>query len=236
MFDYIYELNENGFAIVENVIDSKGVKRLKDELDSIASSEAAKKKGQSIFGVRNLLKEVPFVAEIANSGELRRLFEPIIGNDAKVVRAIYFDKTPEANWKVAWHQDLTIAVREKRETKGFEAWSTKAGVAHVQPPDSILEKILTVRLHLDHTDETNGALKVLPRSHKKGRLSASEIERLKASVSPDLCVVPEGGAFLMRPLLLHASSKCFGASRRRRVVHLEFSATRLPNGLDWHGS
>jgi ectoine hydroxylase-related dioxygenase (phytanoyl-CoA dioxygenase family) len=236
MKNFVHELNENGFVIIENVIDSETVKRLQVELDSISLSEAVRKQGQSVFGIRNLLKEVPFVAEIANGKVLRKVFEPIAGNDARVIRAIYFDKTPEANWKVAWHQDLTIAVKEKRESEGFQSWSVKAGIVHVQPPASILEKILTIRLHLDHTDESNGALRVLPRSHKEGRLNANDIERWKTSVSSVSCVTPGGGALLMRPLLLHASSKCSAPSRRRRVVHLEFSATELPDGLDWHGS
>ena len=73
-----------------------------------------------------------------------------------MVRGIYFDKRVDANWKVAWHQDLSIAVKAKAKIEGYGPWSVKAGITHVQPPVSVLEQMLTVRLHLDDTDETNG--------------------------------------------------------------------------------
>ena len=91
----------------------------------------------------------------------------MLGKTARVVRGIYFDKHENANWKVAWHQDLTIAVRERVEVDGYGAWSIKARIHHVQPPVTVLENMLTVRVHLDHTEESNGALRVLPGRHIK---------------------------------------------------------------------
>src|SRR5262245_7189469 len=85
--------------------------------------------------------------------------EPILGPGAFVVRGLFFDKTPRANWKVSWHQDLTIAVRVRIEAPGFGPWSLKAGVVHVQPPAEILERMATVRLHLDDCSESNGPLR-----------------------------------------------------------------------------
>lgn len=55
------------------------------------------------------------------------------------VRALLFDKTPEANWKVVWHQDITIAVRVRAEVAGFATWSEKGGVPHVQAPVELLQ-------------------------------------------------------------------------------------------------
>jgi ectoine hydroxylase-related dioxygenase (phytanoyl-CoA dioxygenase family) len=170
--------------------------------------------------------------ELARSQYVRSLVEPVIGAHLFVVRAIFFDKTPEANWKVAWHQDLSIAVRRRVEAEGFGAWSEKAGVVHVQPPAEILRDMLTVRLHLDASDETNGSLKVLPGSHLHGRLGADEIQRWRESAEPVVCHVPRGGALLMRPLLLHASSAST-KPRHRRVIHLEFATRELPGGLEW---
>jgi hypothetical protein len=45
-------------------------------------------------------------------------------------------------------------------------------------------------------------------------------------------MIPRGGALLMRPLLLHASSACV-VPKPRRVIHLEFVAEHLPDGLEW---
>lgn len=157
----------------------------------------------------------------------------MLGRKARVVRGIYFDKHRDANWKVAWHQDVTIAVREKTEVEGFGPWSIKAGITHVQPPVWVLERMLALRLHLDYADLTNGALHVLSGSHKYGRLSARDIQTMKEKCRVVTCPVPAGGVMLMRPLLLHASSAATHP-RRRRVLHLEYSASELPGGLAWY--
>jgi ectoine hydroxylase-related dioxygenase (phytanoyl-CoA dioxygenase family) len=149
------------------------------------------------------------------------------------VRALYFDKSPQRNWLVSWHQDLTLAVHARIETPGFGPWSTKQGVPHVQPPVEFLAQMLTVRLHFDDTDESNGALRVLPGSHRLGRLSPARIREICLGQSPVLCRAAAGDALLMRPLLLHASSRS-QSSRPRRVLHLEYASFALPNGLAWH--
>jgi ectoine hydroxylase-related dioxygenase (phytanoyl-CoA dioxygenase family) len=98
-----------------------------------------------------------------------------------------------------------------------------------------LETILTVRIHLDRTDGSNGALKVIPGSHLHGRLSPEEINGSKENGPTFRCDIPAGGVMLMRPLLLHASSPAT-TPQRRRVLHLEYSATQLPDGLERYGS
>jgi ectoine hydroxylase-related dioxygenase (phytanoyl-CoA dioxygenase family) len=235
MENYIDSLEENGFAIVSEALDAETISHLCEELRSIHVNEAVSRHKETAFGIRNLLNVIPAFKDFASSRIIRKLIEPIAGKEAKVVRAIFFDKTPEANWKVAWHQDLTIAVCEKREVEGFGRWSVKAGVPHVQPPASILEEILTLRIHLDEVDESNGALKVIPGSHKYGRLSFESISKLKGENGIVSCSVSKGGLMLMRPLLLHASSVASDAAHRR-VIHLEFSSSELPRELKWYGS
>ena len=149
-----------------------------------------------------------------------------------MVRGILFDKTPGANWKVGWHQDLSIAVKKRVDVPGFGPWSEKAGVPHVQPPCAVLEQMLTIRLHLDECGEDNGPLRVLPGSHTKGKMAPQEIKAYRQATEPVICACPRGGALLMRPLLLHASSLAT-SPKHRRVVHLEFAAQPLPGGLEW---
>ena len=100
------------------------------------------------------------------------------------VRAILFDKTPSANWKVVWHQDLTIAVRERGVVSGFGPWSEKEGVVHVQPPIELLERMLAVRVHLDDCGADNGPVRVLPASHRVGRLSGEAIDEWRKLRAP----------------------------------------------------
>ena len=185
--------------------------------------------------MRNLLNVAPVVREFADSDVVRRLVEPVAGKNVQVVRAIFFDKTPEANWKVPFHQDLTITVREQKEVDGFTAWTRKADIFHVQPSVSVLENIVSLRVHLDDTDESNDALRVVVGSHRFGRLSAAEIQQMKIKGEIVTCRVEKGGAMLMRPLLLHASSAATNALHRR-VLHFEFSSAELPESLEWFGS
>ncbi len=228
-------VEQDGFALVEGVVSDSVVDMLLPALAAVdQSSTAAVQKRGSLHAIRNLLEVVPEVERLARSPEMRALVEPIIGKSAFAVRGILFDKVPEANWKVAWHQDLTIAVREQREAPGFGPWSEKAGIVHVQPPASVLEHMITVRLHLDACGPDNGPVQVIPGSHRVGRLAVEEIAQWRQAAEPVLCTSDRGGVLLMRPLILHASSPA-RVPGHRRVVHIEFAAADLPHALEWHG-
>ena len=212
-----------GFSLVPDVLDQMTNQSLIEELAPLQIENAA--------GARNLL-EVPAVADLARSPQIRALIEPVLGPQCFAVRGIYFDKTPGANWKVPYHQDLSIAVKQRHPTEGFGPWSIKAGVVHVQPPTEILQEMLTLRLHLDDCDENNGALRVLPATHELGKLSASQIVWQRESGREVVCSGARGDALLMRPLLLHASSLARDP-RHRRIIHLEWAARELPGLLNW---
>lgn len=221
----------DGFVIVEDVLSRREADELLLALEQIGDTGSVRKRG-GIFAVRNLLDVSPEVAELAVSDSIRALVELVLGTHFFTIRGILFDKIPDANWKVPWHQDVTIAVQERVEVDGFGPWSTKADVLHVQPPASILENMLTVRLHLDTCGEENGALRVLPGPHTLGKIPESEIPGLRESLPEHVCAVGLGGALLMRPLLLHASSPS-RVPGHRRVVHLDFASVALPASLRW---
>ncbi len=231
-FQMTEALERAGFAIVPGVLDTHTVSALIAAFGEAGAGAGSQRRG-SVYALRNLLEDVPEVAALADSPIVRSLIAPALGPGCFPVRGILFDKTPEANWNVVWHQDLSIAVRERRDVEGFGPWSEKASVVHVQPPAQVLERMLTVRLHLDECDETNGPLLVLPGSHHGGRLTAPEIQRQRTLTPSVACPVPVCGALLMRPLLLHASSAS-QSPRHRRVIHLEYAAEPLPAGLQWH--
>lgn len=225
------DVERDGFVVFADVVDDQAVSGLIEALSNVTVGDGVRRR-ESVYAVRNLLDAAPNVAALAESPAVRALVEPVLGVGCFAVRGILFDKTPDANWNVVWHQDLSIAVREKRDVPGFGPWSEKAGVIHVQPPASVLERMLTVRLHLDDCDASNGPLQVLPGTHRGGRLSADEIQQKRQSIPATICPVPAGGALLMRPLLLHSSSAS-QSPRHRRVIHLEYAADALPGGLSW---
>jgi hypothetical protein len=172
------------------------------------------------------------ILDFAKSERVGALLSQYFDRKPLPVRAIYFDKRAEANWSVAWHQDLTIAVEERIDVPGFGPWSIKDARVHVQPPTEVLKQMVTVRVHLDAADEGNGALKVIPGSHLKGKLSAEEILCCRSQQSEFLCCALAGDVLVMRPLLLHSSNRS-SSDQRRRVLHIEYAGSQLPGGLQW---
>ncbi|MES2792022.1 MAG: phytanoyl-CoA dioxygenase family protein [Planctomycetota bacterium] len=156
----------------------------------------------------------------------------VLGAEAKPVKGILFDKTPQANWAVPWHQDLTISVQERCDVPGYDAWSEKDGVPHVQPPASLMAQILAVRIHLDDCPAENGALKIIPGSHAAGRLTDEAATQWRATVPAVTCAAQAGDALFLRPLLLHSSAAAT-VPGHRRVLHFEYAAVQLPEGLAW---
>lgn len=213
-------LDAHGFTIVPNALDASACHALAALLGDANGA-----------GTRGMLS-VREVAALAQS-LLADLVRPYLPLGPVPVRGIYFDKRPETNWLVAWHQDLTLALKEQIEMTEFGPWSVKEGVPHVQPPMELLEQMLSVRLHLDDADAGNGALRVLPGTHRLGRLSAEAIQECREIREEVLCEAKAGDVMLMRPLLLHASSRS-SSPRRRRVLHIEYAGFKLPAPLEWH--
>lgn len=214
------ELEARGFALLAQVLDVAACKSLGALLGDADGA-----------GSRGMLR-VAEVRKLARS-LLADLVRTHLPAEPVPVRGIYFDKRPGTNWLVAWHQDLTLAVAERVEMPGFGPWSVKEGLPHVQPPVELLEQMLTVRLHLDDADADNGALRVIPGTHRLGRLNAESIAQCRETHPEALCSAKTGDALLMRPLLLHASSRST-SERRRRVLHIEFAGFCLPPPLEWH--
>ncbi len=211
-----------GFELIPAAFHRGYIDALLVELESLADAP----------GHRNLMTRFPAVAKIAASEKIQELLHHRTGQTFFPVRSIYFDKTPEANWLVPWHQDLTIAVQERIERDGYGPWSVKNGTVHVQPPLAILQGMIAVRIHLDDADENNGALRVLPGTHQLGRLDAAAIAAERARVKEIACPAKAGDLLLMRPLLLHASSPALHPAHRR-VIHLEYASCALAEGLEW---
>jgi len=223
-------VEREGFAVVLDVICATRIAELVAVVET--ADFARSMRGDEVFGARNIL-EVPEIAALAREPALRALVESVIGPDARAVRGIFFDKTPGANWPVAWHQDLTLAVAERRDVEGWTNWSVKAGVHHVQPPPDILDRMVTLRIQLDDCGADNGPLRVLPGTHRLGRIKADRLAALRTEIAEHTCLAPAGSALAFKPLLLHASSAAKAPSHRR-VIHLEYAPPDLlPSELRW---
>jgi ectoine hydroxylase-related dioxygenase (phytanoyl-CoA dioxygenase family) len=151
--------------------------------------------------------------------------------NCQLARSILFNKNPEKNWAVLWHQDTTICVKEKVEIDDYGPWSIKDGIPHVKPPVKILENMISARLHIDDASEENGALKIIPGSHNKGVLNRDQINKVTEKVGSTTCEANAGDLLLMKPLILHSSNSADQPSPRR-ILHLEFLTSELPKDLN----
>jgi hypothetical protein len=184
-------------------------------------------------GVR--ISELPDLSPyLVSTGLIGSLACRVLGPEGRAVRAILFDKTESTNWSLAWHQDRTICVRQRVEVEGFGPWSIKAGLHHVAPPFDLLDRMITLRVHLDDVPATNAPLLIAPGSHRHGRVPVDRIDSVVASCGTLACLASAGDVWIYSTPILHASAAA-SAPAKRRVLQVDFSAEALPGGLEWLG-
>lgn len=215
-----------GFLLVPGLLSKSDLNRLRDGLEARIGT------GGRSPGARRLLETCPEVRRLAVRPRLLALVAQALGRRPRAVKACLFDKHAEANWTLPWHQDTTVALRRPAAVPGFKRWTVKEGIHHAEAPRHLLERMLALRLHLDDCPADRGPLLVVPGSHGAGKLSSVRRESLARRLGEVACLARAGDALLMRPLLLHRSGPAAG-SGRRRVLHLEYAAAELPEGLDW---
>lgn len=231
-------LQQDGFVLLRDAVARSTVAQLIQQCDLALQAEAgaeqavrARSAAGHIYAARNLIDAVPIVLQFWKRGELQRFLRQQLGDAFGLVRVLYFDKPPDRSWSLPWHQDRAIAVRDHQQgSEPFSRPSVKAGVPHVIASDELLQRMLTLRLHLDDVDQENGALEVIPGSHQWTGCMAEGIE---SKVRID---ARAGDVLAMRPLIQHSSAASDPQTRRhRRIVHLEFAADpQLPSGYQWH--
>ena len=108
-------IESDGFVIVSQAIERPEVASLLTALQETDDAVTETRRG----GARVLFERVPEIRVLALHESVRGAATAALGPDCFPVRALLFDKTPAANWKVVWHQDLTIAVRARRDVEGY---------------------------------------------------------------------------------------------------------------------
>lgn len=220
------EYTEAGYYLLESALNEDIISTLKDEMSEFDGKI-------NNYGVRSLINKVPYIKDMAFSSPLIDIAKEILGENARPVRSVFFDKVIEANWNVAWHQDTSIALKSKHEIAGFGSWTEKQGVVHAEPPEEYLTNTLTFRIHLDNANTESGVIRVVPGTHKNGRVISSEILKIVESSKAIECDAKAGDVLLMNPLLFHSSRKATNPNHRR-IIHIEYSAKELPRPLEWY--
>jgi hypothetical protein len=216
-------LEQDGYQICRGVLDLPQVRALRAVADHIAAEA-----GNAC--VRNLRSRSAEMEALADCEALRSLLPSAL----IPVRSILFDKREGANWPVAWHRDRTICVAEKPSDPiaGYGAWSVKDGMPHVQAPVELLREMVTLRIHLDTADTANGALNVIPQSHR-WEVAVSDGSSEVEEASSVICECSAGDVLAMSPLIQHSSPRS-QRNTRRRVLHFEYApVAALHPALRW---
>lgn len=215
---------QQGFIQLSNFISAPWRHKIAQAVLHLESENCA--------GVRSIDKKVPCIAAYLSCEEFKQQAARLIPARAQLVRALWFDKTPQTNWHVSWHQDKTVAVSQRFDAPHWQCWTLKDGIHHVQPPLEVLNNMFTLRIHFDDCDAENGCLQVIPGSHLAGLIASEHIPTIIDQQPAFFCLAQKGDALLMRPHLLHASNRSIQPAHRR-VLHLEFSSWQLPLGIAW---
>ena len=228
------QLENDGYSLLHGVYSGEDIDTLLDALTAAIETPedvgAIRGRGGHVYAARNVLSLFPETENVWQRAPLVRLLREVLGEDFGLVRALFFDKPPEKSWSLPWRKDLTIAVkRNDLPTTHFTNPTRKAGVPHVVAPRSLLESMLTLRIHLDTVTDENGPLVVMPGSHRDDDSYGGRCQKN--------IYTTRGDVIAMRPLLSHSSLNAQpGTTRHRRILHLEFAAAReLPDGYQWHG-
>lgn len=213
---------DQGFLTVPHVLQPSEVATLSAEVASLRRGRA---------GLRHVLTN-DIIRRLANDARLVTVASDLLGGSAQPFKGTLFDKSPTRNWLVSWHQDLALPIRARIEAAGWGPWSTKGGRLYALAPAEVLAGVVALRVHLDDSTAENGPLRVLPDTHRLGRLSEGRIAELVQSRAAVECLAPAGGIVALRPLAVHASSKSTSAVPRR-VLHLEYATSvALGSGIE----
>jgi hypothetical protein len=221
----VLQLDRDGAQLVAHVLSPK-------EVQELLAALAPVDEGQAGSRLANLAE---FRDWLGPDGIVGQVAAHWLGAKATPVRAILFDKNPGTNWALGWHQDRTIAVSRREDIFGFKNWNRKSGIDHVEPPFELIERMITVRVHLDRVADSNAPLLISPGTHRLGKVDERSLAEVVERHGCVECLADAGDMWAYRGAILHASKRAL-SPHRRRVLQVDYSADELPAPLQWFAS
>lgn len=214
------QLEKQGYAIAQSNLLPDMLRALRERI-FIAGA----------VGTRCLL-DVSTVKDVAIQLRTQLSTQGLLSEHAVAIQAIAFDKNPQTNWKVPWHQDLMFPFASPVSSVNYDLACIKDGVNYARPPVDILESLTAVRLHLDDCDQDNGPLRISPCSHVHGIINSNHISDNVKRFGEVICLAREGDVLLMKVLALHSSSTAKSPNHRRVLHFVYYSGKTIAES--WH--
>ena len=213
----VNRFREDGFLIVEDLLDPAEVETLRKRAEWVASGQAshipkenlqveprvaqgelgADTYADSLRKMNHLAFHDDTFQAHARNPKVLDIVESLLGPDLKLYQDQILMKPPKVGSRQRYHQDMPL---------GF----------HIDPPDMV-----TCWAALDDSTEENGCLRMLPGTHRFGIIDKSEWEgyerKALAGDLPEerLLVMKAGSCSFHHGLILHCSQPNLSDRRRR---------------------
>lgn len=223
-------LETNGYSVSNGIYSNHEISKMVECIEEYLEKEHTNTSSNSLFSIRQLFIQIPRLKELVINDNFKALVRSVANQHCFITKAIFFSKPSDYNWFVSYHQDLSVNLNRQVTSKNYSKWIKRNGWYSAIPPEEVLKRTTTFRIHLDECNEASGALKVLVGTHKKGVQRIKSLDRSK--IEETVCSVKQGDLMIMKPLLFHASDKTT-VPNKRRIIHIELCSKHLPDNLEW---
>lgn len=218
--EQISSYNELGYISNIDIFTKAEAESIRLYFDSLL--QKAKDKGHNSYAINGWHSSLPELYRIICDARISDVMQDLIGENLICWGSHFFCKEPFSKETVTWHQDISY-------------WPMSES------------KTITVWLAIDDVDETNGSMKVIPKSHLYGQINFSKSKESENNVLYQSIVNAEdygekpvsinlkaGQIEVHSDLLVHGSGEN-NSNRRRAGLTMRFVPPEVIPYNGWGG-
>lgn len=204
--EQVNQFFQQGYLKLPNLVPQEVVELLREAIERICAKDVdapgisfieVEGTGKFITGIDTLCNQDESIfLQLMGSPFLLSIAAAICGTDFFPVQEFAVLKTLGDKTPVLWHQDVT---------------------------NKSVGRTFMLGIYLDAANDENGALRIIPESHKSD-LSICELQKM-----PYQSIDMQAGDVLIHDLMLVHSSGMLNTFPKRRVVYFEFMSSSLAN-------
>lgn len=209
--EQIEQFNEQGFLVPFTIFEGEQVQTNRQYFENLMDQVLQADDGRDAYSINGYQSTCRGLYDLCVNEKILDLVEDIIGPDIVCWGAHYFCKLPGDMKQVSWHQDAVY-------------WPLTPS------------KTVTAWLAIDDSDRENGAMRVIPGTHRRGPLEKRKTESEDNNVLTETIIDPDqygppaslemkaGQISLHSDLLVHGSEPN-PSTRRRGGLTIRYCST-----------